>query len=311
MLRVVKRSEIKPEAFAIDSRWVFTIKDAPDGSDRKILKARLVARGFQETHLHKLEVESPTAKRWSVRLVCSFAMVWDYDVLCMDIKTTFLQSDVPVALQDGYQVFIGPPKYTDLKPDEIFLRTANKSLYGERRAPRRWYETLHRALMAAGYTQEPTDTCLYFKKTPNGVVTLHVDDLIATGDSKMLKELESLDFKVGKSQRNKFKYVGPRIEKFGDALTISQAEYYENIKPLDIHRKLHRDRMDTPLTKQEESAVRSSLGMLLWLAISTRPDILYSAIEVAKCATTEKAVWIINKIVRELVKSGPIAVAYR
>ena len=305
VLRIVPRSVVKPTDTVLTTRWVYTLKEAPEGGS--MLKARLVARGFEETSVHKLEAESPTTRRWSVKLITSLAMVMGFPLLCVDVRTAFLQSDVPEHLQDT--IFLEPPPYAGLAVDEIFERLPNKSLYGERRAPRRWYETIHRYMVSKGFQQEPTDCCLYFKKTPYGVCALRVDDLIAMGDKQFLQEILGVKFKLGKAQLNRFKYLGSSVDCQRDVLTISQSEYYEKLRPLDFKRKLKCESI--PLNKQEEKAVRASVGMLLWLGIQSRPDIMYSVLQAASNVKTERGAFYVNKIVRMLQKTGEIKTIYR
>ena len=75
----------------IGARWVVTEKQGHDGQKTKV-KARLVARGFQE--LDKEQSDSPTAQRESLRLFLSAAAnIRVQSLRSIDISAAYLQSD--------------------------------------------------------------------------------------------------------------------------------------------------------------------------------------------------------------------------
>uniref|UniRef100_A0A2N9F6X6 Integrase catalytic domain-containing protein n=1 Tax=Fagus sylvatica TaxID=28930 RepID=A0A2N9F6X6_FAGSY len=74
----------------VGCRWVFTVKQNPDGTvDR--LKARLVAKGFTQTYgLDYTETFSPVAKLNSIRIIISLAANLDWPLHQLDVKNAFL-----------------------------------------------------------------------------------------------------------------------------------------------------------------------------------------------------------------------------
>lgn len=68
--------------------WVVTEKQRTD--DNKQVKARLVARGFEETN-SDIRKDSPTCSKPSIRLVCSIANSNSWKIQSMDITAAFLQ----------------------------------------------------------------------------------------------------------------------------------------------------------------------------------------------------------------------------
>jgi transposase InsO family protein len=78
----------------VGCRWVFTVKQNPDGTvDR--LKARLVAKGFTQTYgLDYTETFSPVAKLNSIRIIISLAANLDWPLHQLDVKNAFLHGDL-------------------------------------------------------------------------------------------------------------------------------------------------------------------------------------------------------------------------
>ncbi|CAL4135585.1 unnamed protein product [Meganyctiphanes norvegica] len=74
---------------AISVRWIVTEKTKDNGL---VIKARLVARGFEEdtTSLRK---DSPTCSKESVRLLVAFASSKQWACNTVDVKSAYLQGD--------------------------------------------------------------------------------------------------------------------------------------------------------------------------------------------------------------------------
>ena len=104
----------------ISARWVVTSKMKQDGQKEKI-KARLVARGFQETE--KVQSDSPTANRESFKLFLHVCANMKIEKLrAIDITAAYLQSDDMTR-----EVFIKLPKDVGLDGK---LAKLVKPLYG-------------------------------------------------------------------------------------------------------------------------------------------------------------------------------------
>ena len=86
----------------ITMRWVVTQKEKQDGQ-KKPVKARLVARGFQESM--KPQSDSPTLLRESLKLFMAITANNDFMIRAIDIRAAFLQSE-PLKKD----IFILPPK---------------------------------------------------------------------------------------------------------------------------------------------------------------------------------------------------------
>ena len=102
-----------------------------------------------------------------------------------------------------------------------------KSLYGLRSAPRERWLTLYAALIDIGFVQSKQDPAMFIYRDINqniiGIVSLHVDDMLAAGSEDFDEILEQCEkkFKVGSRGRQ------PRIRIY---------EYY-NV-PVSLHREV-------------------------------------------------------------------------
>ena len=74
----------------IGCKWVFKKKTDMDDNVHTF-KARLVAKGFKQTHgVDYDETFSPMAMLKSIRILLAIAAYYDYEILKMDVKITFL-----------------------------------------------------------------------------------------------------------------------------------------------------------------------------------------------------------------------------
>ena len=78
-----------PNCKPIGCKWVFRIKDG------KLFKARLVAKGFrQKEGIDYFDTYAPDAQITYIRLLFALASIYDLCVHQMDVKTSFLNSDL-------------------------------------------------------------------------------------------------------------------------------------------------------------------------------------------------------------------------
>ena len=278
----------------ISTRWVVTEKDV-DG--KKAAKARLVVRGFEEDE--ELSVDAPTAAKATLRTAFAIAANKSWRLETIDIKGAFLQGKT---IQRD--VFVNPPD--DIKMKGVIWRL-RKTVYGLNDAARAWYFTLVEELKLLKCTQSELDKAAfrYYKNDQfEGLLVIHVDDILIAGDDKFHSEVvERLltKFKIGKRNKGDFRYVGIDVHQsdIGD-IFVSQNDYVDEIPELDVNveGRLPND----GLTAKETKDFRAVSGQILWAATQTRIDISYDALELSmeRNKPTIENMKRANKIIRKL-----------
>ncbi|GKE42895.1 retrovirus-related pol polyprotein from transposon TNT 1-94, partial [Tanacetum coccineum] len=122
-------------------------------------KARLIAKGYrQEEGLDFEESFAPVARIEAIRIFLANAASKNMTVYQMDVKTAFLNGNlkekVYVSQPEG---FVDPDR-----PHHVYH--LKKALYGLNQAPRAWYDTLLKFLLAQGFSKGVVDPTLYQSK---------------------------------------------------------------------------------------------------------------------------------------------------
>jgi transposase InsO family protein len=276
----------------IGCKWVFKLKYRPDGSiDR--YKARLVAKGFrQQEGIDFNETFAPVLKYKSLRIILTVAALWDLELAGLDVTTAFLYATVKE------EIFMEQPEGFSRDSAGRVCRLL-KSLYGIKQAPFEWNEEFNSTLLSLGFTRSHADPCVYTKLTKSKRLILlgvFVDDSIlafpredAEEWSTIRKELVA-KYKIKIADEVEF-ILGMKIERNRQQRTIKihQGLYTKSI--LERFGMANSKQAKTPtslerLTKIKETSVtcpyQEAVGALLYLSISTRPDIAYAVHAVSK-----------------------------
>ena len=115
------------------------------------VKARLVARGFEETS--DIRRDSPTCSKNSFRCFLPICAMKGWKIESTDIKSAFLQGETL-----DRDVFIEPPKEAKL---EGVIWRLNKCIYGLNDASRKWFKNVEAVLKKLGCTQCKLDPAVW------------------------------------------------------------------------------------------------------------------------------------------------------
>ncbi|CAI7882319.1 unnamed protein product [Closterium sp. NIES-53] len=246
-----------PGVNIVDGMWIFRVK-RPPGSP-PAFKARYVARGFSQRqgvdHFHTF---SPTPKMTILWVLLHVAAKRDYELHSLDFSTAFLQSSL------HEEIWLRrPPGFTGSFPagTQWSLR---RLVYGLRKAPREWHDTLWTTLAALGFVPSTADPSLFLRTNtslPPFYVLVYVDDhVFATADteamtlvrSELLKRPTCTD--LGPSAIG-FQYSSPQLIPLSTSHSLKAPPLDESVEPSGPYPEL--------------------VGCLMYLMTCTRPDLAY------------------------------------
>nr|GEW01606.1 putative ribonuclease H-like domain-containing protein [Tanacetum cinerariifolium] len=138
-------------------------------------QARLVAQGHtHEEGIDYEEVFAPVARIKAIRLFLAYASFMGFTVYQMDVKSAFLYGTI------NEEVYVmQPPGFQDPQfPDRVYK--VEKVMYGLYQAPRAWYGTLSKYLLAYGFQRGTIDQTLFIRKHRGDflLVQVYADDII-------------------------------------------------------------------------------------------------------------------------------------
>jgi hypothetical protein len=274
-------------------------------------KARLVVLGNLELLQLFKDYYSPTAHSQTLHLLLALAAHFQMSLKGLDIYGAFLTADI------DEPVYIQLPKGLPNKWGEGAIFRLHKTLYGLRRSPRAFYDSLSSYLLSIGYSKSKFDQCLFFKRfAPDHLLMfcIHVDDFaIASTHPQYADELISLlrqRYIVTQSDTLET-FLGIHIESANSSLYLSQPGLINKIisesnlgdaSPKSTPMVANYDEQlqdDSPSC--DRSQYRRLLGMIMFL-LRTRPDISYAVTRLATrtSTATEKDMSALLRVVRYL-----------
>jgi hypothetical protein len=270
--------------------WVFRKKLDEDGAVSKF-KARLCAQGSLQAAEDILHTYAPTGRFAALRAAIVVGLSKGHTIHQMDAKNAFLNGELEE------EVYLRAPAGLSV-PTGHCLRL-KKAIYGLRQAPRVWYAALSRFFASINFESSPADPCLFISKTIGWECFVHVyvdDMVIISPDVQRFKDLISARFKMDDIGELKH-LLGVKVSRVDDKqLYLSQEVYLakvledhnlSNARPVSVpmvpNTQLARA---TPFERQQFEQVganyRRSIGMLMYLAVCTRPDIAFALSQLSK-----------------------------
>ncbi|GJW44450.1 retrovirus-related pol polyprotein from transposon TNT 1-94 [Tanacetum coccineum] len=195
-------------------KWIYKVKLDEYGDVLKN-KARLVAKGYrQEEGIDFEESFAPVARIEAIRIFIANAASKNMVIYQMDVKTAFLNGDL------------------------------------QEEAPRAWYDTLSKFLIATKFFKGAVDPTLFTRKTGKHIllVQIYIDDIIfastdPTACTIFSKEMNS-KFQMSMMGQMSF-FLGLQVSQSPRGIFINQAKY-----ALEILKKYGMDLtdpVDTPM----------------------------------------------------------------
>ena len=278
----------------ISCKWITATKK--DDTGEKV-KARLVARGFEE-ELHEKK-ESPTCSREALRMVYMVAATMSWVLQTMDMTSAFLQGN-----KIDRDVYIKPPREAKR---EGMLWKLKRCLYGLVDAPRSWYTRVTEEMIRLGGVVSIYDKCLFMWHENNkliGVLITHVDDFQYCGSEEwkmtVVEELKNT-FDVSREEKQDFKFIGVEIQQKPTGVYVNQNDYCAELIEIEIgtQRKLQTSKS---LNEKEKKDLKMAAGKLLWAVSQTRPDMAFQGCQISNAGNnaTVKTLIDTNKAIRKM-----------
>ena len=324
---VVPRSKaLKAHSRILAVTWVFKRKRYPDGSVKK-LKARICVRGDQQVQdVDYFDTFSPVVQWSTIRLMFILSILLNLKTIQVDYTLAFVQAPADPG------TFLEMPKLFEIPGMILELK---RNLYGQCDSPKKFYEYLKKGLMERGLVPSPHDHCLFMSKEVS-VVTC-VDDCIffAKDEAQIRKLIKSLqeppdkfcgkwnqfllseeedyagflgiDISTCKDDENVIELLQTGlIDRVSEAVGLGNTTVGKNMTPSRTT-LLGKDENGPP--RQSSWNYASVIGMLLYLASDSRPDIAFSVHQAARfthCAklSHEKAVIQIVKYLKSTKDKG-------
>ena len=277
----------------ISTRWVCTEK--VKGNDIT-LKARLVARGFEE-NTHELRKDSPTCQKESLRCFLSILASNGWKLCSIDIKSAYLQG-IPI----NRELYIQPPR--EAHTDKLWL--LKKCPYGLADAGRHWYVRVREELKQLGGERLAMDQSVFVWHDDRdiiGIMVIHVDDFIYGGSDafqeKVIGRFREI-FQVGSEESCSMKYIGVLINQSTEGIFLSTNTYCEDLLEIDTT-NMGGDRTRA-LCPEEVTKLRQTSGQINWAVNQSRPDCAFDNCIVANSTkhATVADVYRANKAVRKV-----------
>jgi len=170
-----------------------------------------------------------------------------------------------------------------------------KALYDLKQAGKEWNEKLNNELLKLNFRRAKSEPCVYIKTDRNNkticILSVYVDDILIAGtdhEIKIMKDSIKRKFNIKDIGNVEF-VIGIKFNKIENGYILHQIRYINDILFKYEINKLTPSKNLIPVEnnklkciKINETKYRSAIGNLLYLAICTRPDILFAVSRAAR-----------------------------
>ena len=272
--------------------WSHRRKTTPEGAVYRHRSRLCVDGSRQQYGIDYHDTYSPVVSWTTVRLLLILSNLLNLYSHKVDYVQAFSQATL-----DDEDVFMElPPGYKSKSNSKDVVLKLKKNLYGLKQAAYNWHELLKSGLLKLGFKQSQIEPCLFMKE--NIVCVLYVDDTLffSSDDAlidKHISALQSLQFELT-DEGDVDTFLGVKITNNADgSITMTQPSMIEQVLSvlgLSNDSKCHKTPATSPplhahsdgAERTEKWNYRSVIGMLIYLAKNTRPDIEYAVHQCAR-----------------------------
>lgn len=270
----------------LPGKWVFDEKMEPSTGITSARARYVICGNFETASWNMEDLYAAVANATSFRLFMAICAWKGYHIEQFDFKTAFLNSH----LKDDHVYYVEQPR--GLSKGDNLVWHLKKAMYGLRRAPQYWFETILPVLQEMGFEPLSQDTCLFKNEKTGVLLLLYVDDVL-------MGAATLADIHVARDQlNNKFdlkeigevkRYLGFDIVRNlqNNTVFISQEAYTKMVlskfstlegggrTTCPWPSKVEIPRQWDPLVTEARHYIKQT-GSLLYLSTGTRPDITYT-----------------------------------
>ena len=279
-MKLIEKCQLPSGERVLPLKEIF-VKKIDNISGVEKFKVRIVARGDLEA-IKEEDNYSPVVSLESVRMLLGISANQGWKLKQADVSTAFLfgrkKTNVYLNLPRGHPEF-----------SKKIWRT-NASIYELKSSPKIWNATIHQYLLKLKFKSCVVERCMYFKEDNRKklFLVLYVDDLLYCSNcTNMLKSFERQleeEFSL-KFTEDISKYLGMDIRVSSNQIALSQKRNID--KMIEQFGLLEARSVYTPITTtcvqndlsqklKEVKLYQSLVGQLLYINLSTRPDITYA-----------------------------------
>jgi hypothetical protein len=282
--------------------WSFKRKRLPDWTILK-RKARINVHGGKQEHgVNYWDTYAPVVNWSTVRLVFIMSLLNNFKMRQIDFIQAFTQAplDHPIYMEipAGFHIINDKLEFAGenaTRSDKTYVLQLLKNMYGLKQAGHNWYNCLQSELLNMGFRQSTTDKCLFIRM--DCIILIYVDDCLIFSPhtavlDTVIKHLGTT-FKIT-SDLDVSTYLGIDISKtdqghlmlrqpglIGKVITTCGLENESNEHKTPADKILYSTSPnDTP--RELQWSYRQVIGMLNYIAATTRPDISFAVHQCAR-----------------------------
>jgi hypothetical protein len=277
--KVYKLVDLQKGRKVIKNQWVFNLK-----SDSQ-KKARLVAKGFSQVEVIDYDkIFSPVVRFETVQMMIVLAVLKDWHISALDVKTAFLYGELEEELYKKQ-----PEGFKDPKNINKVMHL-KKAIYGLKQVALVWWRALDKSMAILSCTRLVSDFGIFVNKDKTIVIIVYVNDVPFLGAKiKDISSLKQCFMKIWECSDlgNVQEFLHMHIVKLKGHIKIDQVDYLHKV--LQHFKLLNAKSPPTLLPEGYQPKPNNSvadpklcskfqqvIGSLLYIMIGTQPDIAYA-----------------------------------